>query len=243
VAQGYRITESGDLRVTEQSDSRVSERYFTGSISLSGSGSLAPAGGRKQQVSASLANVGSVLYAGTISRPASVSATATSSIASSAVLIKNAEIALQGVGTQQAQGDRTAQASIALSSTSTNVSEAKRIKNASFAAQTTGSISNVVNLRLSAIFESPEDNIIRLTELGDTRITEDGNVRVASDASPNSVYGTINADGLVRPFAAVAYIKEDGIWKEFDPYVKWGGDWTLPEKVYKNVSNRWKRVY
>jgi hypothetical protein len=123
------------------------------------------------------------------------------------------------------------------------VSEAKRIKNASFAAQTTGSISNVVNLRLSAIFESPEDNIIRLSELGDTRITEDGDVRVASDASPNSVYGTINADGLVRPFAAVAYIKENGIWKEFDPYVKWGGDWTLPEKVYKNVSNRWKRVY
>jgi len=243
VTQGYRITESGDLRVTEQSDSRVSERYFTGSISLSGSGSLAPAGGRKQQVSASLANVGSVLYAGNISRPASVSATATGSLTSSVVLIKNGEIDLQGVGTQQAQGTTRVQGSIALSSTSTNVSEAKRIKNASFAAQTTGSISNVVNLRLSAIFESPEDNIIRLSELGDTRITEDGNVRVASDASPNSVYGTINADGLVRPFAAVAYIKEDGIWKEFDPYVKWGGDWTLPEKVYKNVSNRWKRVY
>jgi len=243
VTQGYRITESGDLRVTEQSDSRVSERYFTGSISLSGSGSLAPAGGRKQQVSASLANVGSVLYAGNISRPASVSATATGSLTSSVVLIKNGEIDLQGVGTQQAQGTTRVQGSIALSSTSTNVSEAKRIKNASFAAQTTGSISNVVNLRLSAIFESPEDNIIRLSELGDTRITEDGNVRVASDASPNSVYGTINADGLVRPFAAVAYIKENGIWKEFDPYVKWGGDWTLPEKVYKNVSNRWKRVY
>ena len=243
MTQGYRITESGDLRVTEQSDSRVSERYFTGSISLSGSGSLAPAGGRKQQVSASLANVGSVLYAGNISRPASVSATATGSLTSSAVLIKNAEIDLQGVGTQQAQGTTRVQGSIALSSTSSNVSEAKRIKNASFAAQTTGSISNVVNLRLSAIFESPEDNIIRLSELGDTRITEDGDVRVASDASPNSVYGTINADGLVRPFAAVAYIKENGIWKEFDPYVKWGGDWTLPEKVYKNVSNRWKRVY
>lgn len=243
MTQGYRITESGDLRVTEQSDSRVSERYFTGSISLSGSGSLAPAGGRKQQVSASLANVGSVLYAGNISRPASVSATATGSLTSSVVLIKNGEIDLQGVGTQQAQGTTRVQGSIALSSTSTNVSEAKRIKNASFAAQTTGSISNVVNLRLSAEFRSPEDNIIRLSELGDTRITEDGNVRVASDASPNSVYGTINADGLVRPFAAVAYIKEDGIWKEFDPYVKWGGDWTLPEKVYKNVSNRWKRVY
>ena len=243
MAQGYRITESGDLRVTEQSDSRVSERYFTGSASLSGSGSLTPSGGRKQQVSASLANVGSILYAGTVTRPASVSATATSSLTSSASLIKHGEISLQGIGTQQAQGDRTAQASIALSSTSSNVSEAKRIKNVSFAAQTTGSISNVVKLRGSAIFESPEDNIIRLSELGDTRITEDGNVRVASDASPNSVYGTINADGLVRPFAAVAYIKENGIWKEFDPYVKWGGDWTLPDKVYKNVSNRWKRVY
>ena len=243
MAQGYRITESGDLRVTEQSDSRVSERYFTGSVSLSGSGSLAPTGSRKQQVSATLANVGSVLYAGTITRPASVSATATSSIVSSALLIKNAEIDLQGQGLQQAQGARTAQAAIALSSTSTNVSEAKRIKNAGFTANASGSLANVVNLRLSARFESPEDNIIRLSELGDTRITEDGNVRVASDASPNSVYGTINADGLVRPFAAVAYIKENGIWKEFDPYVKWGGDWTLPEKVYKNVSNRWKRVY
>lgn len=243
MAQGYRITESGDLRVTEQSDSRVSERYFSGSISLSGSSNLAPAGSRKQQVSASLANVGSVLYAGTISRPASVSATATSSLVSSALLIKNAEVALQGVGTQQAQGARTAQASIALSSSSTNVSEAKRIKNASFAAQTTGSLTNVVKLKVKAVFESQQDNIIRLTELGDTRVTEDGNVRVSSGASQNSVYGTINADGLVRPFAAVAYIKENGIWKEFDPYVKWGGDWTLPEKVYKNVSNRWKRVY
>jgi hypothetical protein len=174
---------------------------------------------------------------------ASVSATATSSLVSSALLIKNAEVALQGVGTQQAQGARTAQASIALSSSSTNVSEAKRIKNASFAAQTTGSLTNVVKLKGSAIFESQQDNIIRLTELGDTRVTEDGNVRVSSGASQNSVYGTINADGLVRPFAAVAYIKENGIWKEFDPYVKWGGDWTLPDKVYKNVSNRWKRVY
>lgn len=243
MVQGYRITESGDLRVTEQSDSRVSERYFTGSSSLSGSSSLAPAGSRKQQVSATLANVGSVLYAGTVTRPASVSATATSSLSSSAVLIKNAEIDLQGVGTQQAQGAKTTQVEVALSSTSTNVSEAKRIKNAGFTANASGSLANVVKLRGSAIFESPEDNIIRLSELGDTRITEDGNVRVASDASPNSVYGTINANGLVRPFAAVAYIKENGIWKEFDPYVKWGGDWTLPEKVYKNVSNRWKRVY
>lgn len=117
------------------------------------------------------------------------------------------------------------------------------IKNASFTGNASGSASYVANRKFYAVYEAQQDNIIRLTELGDTRVTEDGNIRVARNVSKNSVYGTINVAGAVTPFAAVAYIKEDGIWKEFDPYVKWGGDWTLPEKVYKNISNKWKRVY
>jgi len=244
VADGYRITESGDLRVTEQSASRISERFHVGEASLASTGSLSGALNVTAQVSASLSNVGSVLYAGNITAQAEVDLQAQGSAALDPTLRSKGVVDLRGVGSKAFVGLRTAPLEASLSATGSSSQEAVRVQYLSFSGSCTSSLVNEdIKLRSSAVFETSQDNIIRLSELGDTRVTEDGNVRVASNANVNSVYGNIVANGQVFPFKAVTYIKENGVWKEFDPYVKWGGDWTLPDKVYKNISNRWKRVY
>lgn len=243
MVQGYRITEGGDLRVTEQSSTRISEQFHVLSSSLSSDSTLSGSGFTKLNASVDLTNVGSVLYAGTVTRPAVVQAQATSSFTALGNVRFKGISDLVATGSQQAIGLRRVYAETSLASTGTQVSKAVRIKKVSASYQTTGSISNVVKLVKYATFDNQQDNIIRLSELGDTRITEDGKVRVSSNANTNSVYGNIVVNGVVAPFKAVAYIKENGVWVEFDPYVRWGGDWTLPDKIYKNVSNRWKRVY
>jgi hypothetical protein len=244
VADGFRITESGDLRVTEDSVSRISERYHVGEGSLVATGSQSSTLNVTAQVSASLANVGSVLYAGNVTVQVSVNLQSSSTSSADVSLRSKGVVDFDGVSTQVARGLRTAPLEASLSSTGSSTQEATRVQYLSFSGSASGTFVNQdIKLRNSAVYEAQQDNIIRLSEFGDTRVTEDGNVRVASNASPNAVYGNIEAYGESFPFKAVAYIKENGVWVEFDPYVKWGGDWTLPDKVYKNISNRWKRVY
>lgn len=244
MAEGYRITESGDLRVTEESASRISERFHVGEGSLSSTGSLTGDTKATFQILASLANVGSVLYAGNVTVQVSTQLQATGTSSADADLRAKGVVDLVSTTTQAARGLRTSPLEASLSSTGSSTQEATRVQYLSFSGTASCSFVNQdIKLRNKALFEAQQGNIIRLSEYGDTRVTEDGNVRVADNASPNAVYGDIVANGQVFPFRAIAYIKEDGVWKEFDPYVKWGGDWTLPDKVYKNISNRWKRVY
>ena len=44
MADGFRITESGDSRITEASDTRISENLVVASVSLSGAGSFSVTG-------------------------------------------------------------------------------------------------------------------------------------------------------------------------------------------------------
>ena len=59
----------------------------------------------------------------------------------------------------------------------------------------------------------------------------------------NVVTASIVVLGVEIEFSATAYIKENGVWKEFDPYVKFNDIWDEPEAVYKKIGNNWKRVY
>lgn len=243
MAQGYRITESGDLRVTEESSTRISEQFHVLSTSLSASSSLTGSATANFLSSTSLSNVGSVLYAGNVTRPTEISYQATGTASFTPTLISKGVSDLTAASTQQALGLNRLGGELSVSAIGTQASVGKRVKNASGSYSASSTLASSATRVLRAEYDTQQDNIIRLSELGDTRITEDGNVRVASNANVNSVYGNIVANGDSFPFEAVAYIKENGVWVEFDPYVKWGGDWTLPEKVYKKVSDRWRRVY
>jgi len=114
-----------------------------------------------------------------------------------------------------------------------------------FGASSPSSTSNIVSLgnyKANAVFDTDLEGI-RLTESGDTRITEDGDTRITFGANPNIVYGTLVALGTEIEFSAIAYIKERGAWRTFDPYVKFNDLWDEPQAIYKKIGNNWKRVY
>jgi hypothetical protein len=194
----------------------------------------------------SLSNVGSVLFAGFANRPAATRLNASSTTLPDADLKAKGVFALTGTSTQNAVGLRIRPAEAALASSGTFVSEAGFKFSGEVSGSVTGTLGLTAKFTAKAIFDTSQTDIIRLTESGDIRITEDGlDTRVSLNVNPNVVYGNFTAGGTYYKFSAVAYIKQNGVWEEFDPYVKWAGDWDPPESIYKKMptTSSWKRVY
>lgn len=244
MADGYRILENGDLRVSEADEFRVTEKFYTASCSLVSSSTVSGLPTVSFSGSSSLSNVGSAVYVGYANRPAAARLDATSTVQPDADLVANGLSSLSSLGSASSLGLRIRNAEASLTVSGTLYTEAGFKLSGEFSGTATGTLANVSDFTASAVFDNTLDNIIRLTESGDVRVTEDGlDTRVALNVNANNVYAVIISDGVHIPFEATAYIKEDGVWKEFDPYVKWGGSWAFPDKVYKNISNTWKRVY
>ncbi len=245
MAVGYRILESGDIRVSESGDTRTTEKFFVASSLVASSSSIAPTASVKASGLSSLSNVGSALFAGFANRPAAARLNSLSTLQPDADLVGKGVTSLLGTSAQTASGLRIRNAESALAATGTLASEAGFKLSGEVSAVITGTFENTgLDFTAYAVFDNDQDNIIRLTESGDIRVSEDGlETRVSINVNPNITYCNIVSDGVVIPFEAVAYIKEDGVWKEFDPYVKWGGAWNLPDRIYKNISENWKRVY
>jgi len=88
----------------------------------------------------------------------------------------------------------------------------------------------------------PDTEITRITEDGNTRVTEDSNVRITFELT-NSAISSITSQPTFILFSSTAYIKEQGVWKVFDPYAKYEGSWVEPEKVYYKEGTSWRRVH
>lgn len=246
MADGFRITESGDLRVSETGDSRVTERYYTGSVALTVSSSVSGQTTVKASGLSNLSNVGSVLFAGFANRPAATRLNASSTVLTDGDLKAKGVISVTSTSTQNTVGLRIRPAETALESLGTLASEAGFKFSGGFSSTVTGTLGLAPKFTGVATFDTDQADIVRLTESGDIRVTEDGlDTRVCLNVNPNVVYGNFTADGVYYKFSAVAYIKQNGVWEEFDPYVKWAGDWELPEAIYKKMptTSSWKRVY
>ena len=82
----------------------------------------------------------------------------------------------------------------------------------------------------------------RITEATDDRITEASDDRIIS-ATKNTIDTSLVAIPTFTGFISVAYYKEGGTWKVFEPYVKQDGVWTTNFLIYKKVSGTWTRGY
>ena len=107
----------------------------------------------------------------------------------------------------------------------------------------TGTQTVVATSQQSASFSPITGSVTRVLESGDIRITEDGDTRVTANVVINSGESTIVINGTLLPFLSEAYIKQAGVWTVFTPYVQYNGNWQVPEKLSKNISDDWKRIY
>jgi hypothetical protein len=82
----------------------------------------------------------------------------------------------------------------------------------------------------------------RTTEASDLRITENGDTRITNEVQENSAISSIYVVPTYKPLETTAYIRIDGVWKIYVPYVKYNNTWTQPT-IYKKISGNWKRVY
>ena len=107
----------------------------------------------------------------------------------------------------------------------------------------TGTQTVVATSQQSASLSPITGSVTRVLESGDIRITEDGDTRITADVVINSGESTIIINGTLLPFLSEAYIKQAGVWTVFTPYVQYNGNWQVPEKLSKNISEDWKRIY
>tara|TARA_R100001377_G_scaffold46_3_gene88 strand:- start:2974 stop:3468 length:495 start_codon:yes stop_codon:yes gene_type:complete len=107
----------------------------------------------------------------------------------------------------------------------------------------TGTQTVVATSKQSASFGPITGSVTRVLESGDIRITEGGDTRIAADVVVNSGESTITINGTLVLFLSEAYIKQAGVWTVFTPYIQYKGNWQVPEKLSKNISDDWKRIY
>ena len=103
-------------------------------------------------------------------------------------------------------------------------------------------VSAIASNVVYAEFGNVEAEITRITEDGNTRVTEDSNVRITFELT-NSAVSSITSQPTFILFSSTAYIKEQGVWKVFDPYAKYEGSWVEPEKVYYKEGTSWRRAH
>lgn len=224
MAEGYRISESGDLRVTESSASRITEGFNIGEVALNASGSVASVGSLTTHADASLSSQGSTLNVGVGILFGVAAANATSSVAALPLITQLASSALNATGTLSSDGIRIRYGVSALSSTGTLASTSLRVR--------------------YGIVEGGTTDVTRITEAGDRRVLENGtDVRTGIQAEGNIIAATLIGDGDKTLFSSEPYYKDDGSWKEFLPYVRWNGAWTGNIRIYKHTNGAWKRSY
>ena len=224
MAEGFRISESGDFRVTEASVSRTTEGFEVGESALSASGSVASVSYLSTTGSASLSGQGSKLSAGFRTLEPTVSLSAVSSLSDTAQVVLLAEVPMTATGTLASDALRTCFGESPLSAT--------------------GSQANVGLKTLFGSITSGTDEVTRITESGDIRVLENGtDTRTAIAAYGNIIFATIVGNPSKTFFSSQPYYKDAGSWNTFIPNVKWNGAWTQNLKIYKHTNGAWKRSY
>lgn len=240
---GFRVTEDGTFRITEAGDSRTTEKFFEAFAAVVAQGTLDSTGVVRYNGATSLSNVGSAIYIGVANRIGATRLDASSLVTPTGNLKANVFSDLEAASGSVIQPKLILNglADFEAGSTLATVAGFKLSGEADLNAQSTLELAALYTA--SAIFGPEFDGVTRFTESGDVRITEDGDVRVAVGYSPNAVYGSLQAEADRIPFSAIAYVKFNGVWEPFTPYVNQDGTWEIPEKMYKNIDGNWKRIY
>ena len=266
MADGIRITESGDFRVTQASDFRITEQLVLGEVALNATGTIAVVGTGQLKGNSALTSTGTIAGLGTGTSRVSIGLNASGDITSAQYTgTWIAAANLTTVGSKLSSAERTQFPTAQLSSTGSVSSIGTRIQYVESALNATGTVvtkggllflkdavaeasSSIaaipVGIFKGAFATFPTEDV-RVTEAGDTRITEDDNTRVTRLIFGNAGEGTILSLPTTIPFASIAYRynDEEAEWKTFIPSVKWNNQWTSNLKIYKHTNGAWKRSY
>lgn len=224
MANGYRITESGDFRITEDGASLLTEGFNIVEITLSATSSVASVSGLTTGGSASLSTVGSTLNVGNAALVFEASLSASSEVTNAIPsVVSLSDFSLSATGTQSADGIRIRY----------GVSDLNAIGSTAYAGEKT----------LFGRFLNGAIEITRILENGDTRVTEAGDTRISVNTFGNAGEGNILTDQTKTLFTSQPYYNDEDTWKTFVPYVKHNGAWVGNIKIYKHTNGAWKRSY
>jgi hypothetical protein len=241
--EGYRALESGELRVSESDVLRSTEGFNAGDAFLSAVSSKLTAS-VFGAIGNSLINATSVLtVSGTGEKKGSIVLSGTASLQSDADVFLIASSSLGGVGSQEASGRAIRAATASLAGSSVLGVSGTRIKYGLSDIQGTGSLACASQRVRYGLYTGFNEEATRITQDNDVRVTEDGNVRITNPIAYNEAEGTLVAENIFTRFNATAYIKKEGIWRRVSPNAKYNGEWRSAQKIYKNITEKWKRVY
>jgi len=224
MANGYRISESGDFRIAEDGSSRLTEGFNIVEITLSATSSVASVSGLTTGGSASLSTVGSTLNVGNAALVFEASLSASSEVTNAIPsVISLVDSSLSATGTQSADGIRIRY----------GVSDLNAIGSTAYAGEKI----------LFGNYTNGNIEFTRILENGDTRITEASDTRIGNNTFGNAGEGTVVALPSKTFFSSQPYYKDASTWKTFVPYVKHNGAWITNIKIYKHTNGAWKRSY
>ena len=245
MADGFRITESGESRISEALDVRITEQFVEGLAALSGAGSLVSVANTTYQAASSLASLGSQLVAsGLTSQVDPITLSATGTMTATGGALFQDTINVSGTGTATFLGLNTFNITQAFNGTGTATFNGLRTKNASVALSASSTFTNDgFNFVHYGAISAEDEELIRITEAGDTRVDEADNIRIVVIGG-NVGVGSLEADCTQIIFSSTAYVKWNGEWTTFTPKVKQDGTWDDPLAIYKKIdANTWKRAY
>lgn len=241
--EGFRLLENGDLRVSESGVLRSTEGFNDADVSLTAVGS---------KLTASVFGaIGSVQLDSTstlVSNPKAIKRTTVPLDSSGTVealgsSFQNAFSSLVGVGSQGTSGHAVRAAVGALQGSSVLTPTGDRIRYALSNLQGVGTqVASGLRIRYG-IYSGFNEEAIRVTSSGDTRVTEDGNIRITGPLVYNEAEGTLVGISDFTKFNSLAYVKKDGVWYRMTPNAKHEGAWKVPTRSYKNINGNWKRIY
>ena len=221
----YRTTEDGNQRVLEDSVGlRVTENYREGAATLVASSGFDFLGTLSQGADASL------VASSTVTAVPTFIGTGASLLANNSILVAEARVIIL--------------ADASLVAASSMLPDATTVLKGVSSMAASGSVTASGRPIRNASVVSGTLEFDRSTEEEDTRITEDGDVRITNFVTVNNIEGSMVANPTFIPFASTAYIKVNGVWQEVvDVDVKQQGDWGYLDKIYRNMSGKWKRIY
>lgn len=213
------------------------------STSLSASGSLTTAGARARNSSSSFSGVGTFFAAAFKNKQTNTILQATSSVAALGARSRGVSTLFLGVGSLDALAGLLVASTASLGGSSSLTGTSFKTKTASSALNGSGSLTTLVLKTKSANFTGFNSEATRTTNLGDVRVTEDGNIRVTFPLVYNEAEATLTASSEKTQFNALAYVKQNGVWKRMVPNVKHSNIWQEAHRMYKKISDNWKRIY
>jgi hypothetical protein len=242
VAEGYRALESSDVRITEAGDTRITEQVTFGAISLSSSIGLTT------QVTGSFGVATSVTSSLSVTVQASLTNRAVTSLLGS--LTNTPTIVKQRL----LDTNLTSTLSAGLTSTlrlrgASLVSASLSVAPTAFGSFSLGTgLTTALSLTptpfktIYADYTSADEEPTRFTEAGDTRITESGDTRILAQLGNVGVLSLVTLPDKIL-FNSLVYTKIAGTWTRIVPSANLEDDWSLTNKMYKNQSGKWARIY